>query len=74
MWITCTQVLKVAEGKEAVAEAKEEAKAKAAAARAELAALGGTAAYQEASALSTALNSTSRWVVRALRALGIASD
>lgn len=42
-----------------------------AAATAELEQMGGVIAYQQASALNTALNSTSRWVVQALRQRGL---
>ncbi|KAL1520544.1 hypothetical protein AB1Y20_022120 [Prymnesium parvum] len=38
---------------------------------ADLAALGGVRAYQQASALNTALHSTSRWVIHSLRACGL---
>ena len=40
-------------------------------ATAELEQMGGVIAYQQASALNTALNSTSRWVVQALRQRGL---
>lgn len=41
------------------------------AAEAKLVEIGGVDAYQEASAVSTALHSTSKWVVKALRAKGL---